>query len=60
MGVDQAAVVDEFPRQHGAVTGQMIDPSEVARVIVLLSSPVLPSAVGSNWALHAGSLKVPA
>lgn len=60
MGVGHAAVLEEFPRQNGLVTGQLIDPSEIARVIVLLSSPALPSAVGSNWALHAGSLKMPA
>ncbi|MEV4150824.1 SDR family NAD(P)-dependent oxidoreductase [Amycolatopsis sp. NPDC049691] len=60
VGVDHAAVLEEFPRQNGLVTGQLIDPSEIARVIVLLSSPTLPSAVGSNWALHAGSLKMPA
>lgn len=60
MGVSQAAVLDGFPEQNGMLTGQLIDPSEIARVIVLLCSPVLPSAVGSNWALHGGSVKAPA
>jgi NAD(P)-dependent dehydrogenase (short-subunit alcohol dehydrogenase family) len=60
MDVEHAAVLEELPRQNGLVTGQLIDPSEIARVIVLLCSPVLPSAVGSSWGLHAGSLKMPA
>jgi NAD(P)-dependent dehydrogenase (short-subunit alcohol dehydrogenase family) len=60
MGVDRAAFMEDFLQRTGTTTGQLIEPSEVARVILLLSSPTLPSAVGSHWALHAGSLKVPA
>jgi NAD(P)-dependent dehydrogenase (short-subunit alcohol dehydrogenase family) len=60
MGVSHAAVLEGFPEQNGMVTGRLIEPSEIARVIVLLSSPTLPSAVGSNWALHGGALKTPA
>jgi NAD(P)-dependent dehydrogenase (short-subunit alcohol dehydrogenase family) len=60
MGVDHATVLQGFLSQNSVVTGQLIDPAEIARVIVLLSSPTLPSAVGSNWTLHAGSLKMPA
>jgi NAD(P)-dependent dehydrogenase (short-subunit alcohol dehydrogenase family) len=59
MGVDHADFLAQFPQQIGLVTGRLIDPSEIARAIVLLSSPAMPSAVGSNWAVHAGSLKMP-
>ncbi|PSK87501.1 NAD(P)-dependent dehydrogenase (short-subunit alcohol dehydrogenase family) [Murinocardiopsis flavida] len=60
LGVDEDSVLETFPQQAGLVTGRLIDPSEIARAIVLLSSPTMPSAVGSNWAVHAGALKVPA
>jgi hypothetical protein len=42
------------------VTGALVEPSEIARVIVLHSSPTMPSAFGSNWAIHGGALKTPA
>lgn len=60
LGVDAASVLEALPQQAGLVTGRLIDPSEIARAIVLLSSPTMPSAVGSNWAVHAGALKMPA
>ncbi|MFD3686996.1 SDR family NAD(P)-dependent oxidoreductase [Nocardiopsis sp. NPDC058631] len=60
LGVDEASVLEALPQQAGLVTGRLIDPSEIARAIVLLSSPTMPSAVGSNWAVHAGALKMPA
>ena len=58
MGVEHSALLTEL-NQDGRITGELIEPAEIARVIVLLSSPTMPSAVGSNWALHAGSLKMP-
>jgi NAD(P)-dependent dehydrogenase (short-subunit alcohol dehydrogenase family) len=60
MGMDHATLLASYPQQQGMVTGELIDPFELARAIVLLSSPTMPSAVGSNWAVHAGSLKTPA
>lgn len=60
LGVEHSALLADRNQQDGPITGELIDPAEIARVIVLLSSPTLPSAVGSNWALHAGSLKMPA
>lgn len=60
LGVEHAALLADRYGQDGPITGELIDPAEIARVIVLLSSPTMPSAVGSNWALHAGSLKMPA
>ncbi len=60
LGVDAASALETLPEQAGLVTGRLIDPSEIARAIVLLASPTMPSAVGSNWAVHAGALKMPA
>ncbi|MFD5828293.1 SDR family NAD(P)-dependent oxidoreductase [Lentzea sp. NPDC060358] len=57
LGVDRSAVVAALPEQLGMVTGDLIDPSEIARAVVLLSSPAMPSAIGSNWAVHGGQLK---
>lgn len=59
LGVDEATVLEALPQQVGLVTGRLIDPSEIARAIVLLSSPTMPSAIGSNWAVHGGTLKTP-
>ncbi|MBR8741282.1 SDR family NAD(P)-dependent oxidoreductase [Nocardiopsis sp. MG754419] len=59
-GSERSAVVEGFARQGGLLTGRLIDPSEIARAIVLLASPEMPSAVGSNWAVHAGAVKSPA
>jgi NAD(P)-dependent dehydrogenase (short-subunit alcohol dehydrogenase family) len=58
-GVDHEEFLAQFPQQLGLATGKLIDPSEIARAIVLLASPAMPSAIGSNWAVHAGSLKMP-
>lgn len=59
IGVEHAEFLTQFPAQIGLATGRLIDPSEIARAIVLLASPAMPSAVGSNWAVHAGSVKTP-
>lgn len=59
LGVDKAFVLEALPQHVGLATGTLIDPSEIARAILLLSSPTMPSAVGSNWAVHGGVLKTP-
>lgn len=58
-GADYATTLAEFPQQAGMVT-TLIEPDEIARAIMFLSSPTMPSAVGSNWAVHGGALKTPA
>lgn len=58
-GIDEASILDALPQQAGLVTGTLIEPSEIARAIVLLSSPTMPSAIGSHWAVHGGVLKMP-
>ncbi len=57
LGVEHAALVAALPEQMGMVTGELIDPSEIARAVVLLSSPTMPSAIGSNWTVHGGAMK---
>ena len=59
-GADRDAVVAGFAERSGMVTGRLVDPAEIARAVVLLASPEMPSAVGSNWAVHAGAVKTPA
>ena len=57
MGVDQQTFLQEMPRQGGMLTGELIEPSEIARAVLLLASPTMPSAIGSNWTVDAGSIK---
>lgn len=54
-GTDQAAVVDGFAQFNGRLTGELIDPSEIARAIVLLSSPLCPAL----WARTGSRTPVP-
>jgi NAD(P)-dependent dehydrogenase (short-subunit alcohol dehydrogenase family) len=58
-GVSHAEFLAGFPERAGLVTGAIIEPDEIARAIVLLASPAMPSAVGSHWSVHAGSNKSP-
>ncbi|HEX7306654.1 SDR family NAD(P)-dependent oxidoreductase [Lentzea sp.] len=57
LGVDHAALVAGLPEQFGMVSGDLVDPGEIARAVVLLSSPAMPSAIGSNWTVDGGQLK---
>ncbi|MFJ5987126.1 SDR family NAD(P)-dependent oxidoreductase [Lentzea sp. NPDC092896] len=57
MGIEHSALLAALPDQSGMLTGSLIDPDEIARAVVLLASPTMPSAVGSNWTVHAGSVK---
>jgi NAD(P)-dependent dehydrogenase (short-subunit alcohol dehydrogenase family) len=57
LGMEHSALVAALPEQMGMLTGELIDPSEIARAVVLLSSPTMPSAIGSNWTVHGGAMK---
>jgi NAD(P)-dependent dehydrogenase (short-subunit alcohol dehydrogenase family) len=57
LNMEHAALLEALPEQSGMLTGALIDPDEIARAVVLLTSPTMPSAIGSNWAVHAGSVK---
>jgi NAD(P)-dependent dehydrogenase (short-subunit alcohol dehydrogenase family) len=59
MGIDQEAVLAAMPDQSGMVTGKLIEPAEIARAVLLLASPTMASAVGSNWTVDGGTLKTP-
>jgi NAD(P)-dependent dehydrogenase (short-subunit alcohol dehydrogenase family) len=57
LGVDHATLLATMPQQNGMVTGTLIEPDEIARTILLLASPAMPSAVGLNWPVDGGALK---
>jgi len=57
LGMDHADLLTAMPGQNGMLTGTLIDPDEIARAVLLLSSPTMPSAIGSNWVVDAGALK---
>lgn len=58
LGVDHGALLETLPQETGMLTGKMIEPEEIARAVLLLASPTMPSAIGSIWAVDAGSVKV--
>ncbi|MBC8093579.1 MAG: SDR family oxidoreductase [Pseudonocardia sp.] len=58
LGVDQATLVASLPKQSGMLTDALIDPAEIARAVLLLASPTMPSAIGENWAVDAGAIKI--
>ncbi|AGZ42559.1 SDR family NAD(P)-dependent oxidoreductase [Actinoplanes friuliensis] len=58
MNLEHGTLLAALPGQSGMLTGVLIEPSEIARAVVLLSSPTMPSAIGSNWSVDAGALKV--
>ncbi|MFB8275930.1 SDR family NAD(P)-dependent oxidoreductase [Nocardia colli] len=57
LGLEHSALLAATPQQSGMVTGTLIEPAEIARAILLLASPVMPSAVGVNWPVDGGALK---
>jgi NAD(P)-dependent dehydrogenase (short-subunit alcohol dehydrogenase family) len=57
LGVDHDTLVASMPKQTGMLTDTLIDPAEIARAVVLLASPTMPSAIGENWAVDAGATK---
>jgi len=59
MGIDHETLLAAMPEQSGMVTGKLIEPAEIARAVLLLASPTMPSAVGSNWIVDGGTLKTP-
>lgn len=58
IGVEHATLLSGLPKELGMLTGRMIEPDEIARAVLLLSSPTMPSVIGSTWAVDAGSTKV--
>lgn len=58
LGLDHGTLVAALPKQSGMLTDTLIAPAEIARAVLLLASPTMPSALGSNWTVDAGALKV--
>lgn len=56
-GVDRVELEKNMPEEFGMLTGKLVDPAEIARAVVLLASPTMPSAIGSNWTVDGGTLK---
>lgn len=56
-GIDHDTLVASLPKQAGMLTETLIDPSEIARAVLLLASPTMPSAIGANWLVDAGATK---
>ncbi|MDR7274551.1 SDR family NAD(P)-dependent oxidoreductase [Catenuloplanes atrovinosus] len=57
LGMDHATLLEALPRQGGMLTGRLAEPDEIARAVLLLASPTLPSAIGQNWSIDAGAVK---
>lgn len=57
LGVGHADALAALPGQSGMLTGELIDPDEIARAVLLLASPTMPSAIGANWHVDAGAIK---
>jgi NAD(P)-dependent dehydrogenase (short-subunit alcohol dehydrogenase family) len=57
VGVDHGTLVAGLPKQIGMLTETLIDPAEIARAVLLLASPTMPSAIGANWFVDAGATK---
>jgi NAD(P)-dependent dehydrogenase (short-subunit alcohol dehydrogenase family) len=58
LGVDHDILVANLPKQNGMLTDALIDPAEIARAVLLLASPTMPSAIGQNWVVDAGATKI--
>jgi NAD(P)-dependent dehydrogenase (short-subunit alcohol dehydrogenase family) len=58
LGIEHATLLETLPGQGGMLTGRLAEPDEIARAVLLLASPTLPSAIGENWAVDAGAVKV--
>lgn len=58
IGLEHAAMLETLPKELGMLTGRLIEPDEIARAVLLLSSPIMPSAIGEDWAVDGGSIKV--
>jgi NAD(P)-dependent dehydrogenase (short-subunit alcohol dehydrogenase family) len=57
LGLDRATLAATQPVEGGMLTGRLSEPGEIARAVLVLASPALPSAIGANWHVTAGSVK---
>ncbi len=57
LGVPHEALLAGLPDQQGMLTGRLIEPTEVADLIVQLCSPRAASIIGADYLIDAGILK---
>jgi NAD(P)-dependent dehydrogenase (short-subunit alcohol dehydrogenase family) len=57
MGMSVEQLVAAVPKWMALTTGTIIDPEEVAAIVLLLASNKVPNVVGSDWLIDAGMLK---
>ena len=57
MGMSVEQLVAAVPKWMSLTTGAIIDPEEVAAIVLLLASNKVPNVVGSDWLIDAGMLK---
>jgi NAD(P)-dependent dehydrogenase (short-subunit alcohol dehydrogenase family) len=57
LGINHDDLLAALPKQIGMLTEVLIEPDEIARVVLILASPTMPSVIGANWAVDAGSIK---
>ncbi|GAB2750802.1 SDR family NAD(P)-dependent oxidoreductase [Kitasatospora kifunensis] len=57
MGMSVDDLVAAVPKWMSLTTGKIIDPDEVAAIVLLLASDRLPSTTGADWLIDAGMLK---
>ncbi|MFG1815927.1 SDR family NAD(P)-dependent oxidoreductase [Kribbella sp. NPDC049174] len=57
LGVTQDELLAGLPQQTGMLTGRLIEPAEVATLVVQLCSPLTASIVGADYVIDAGSVK---
>ncbi|GAA0580345.1 SDR family oxidoreductase [Kribbella sandramycini] len=57
LGVPQEHLLAALPQETGMITGRLIEPAEVAALVVQLCSPLTASITGADYLIDAGSSK---
>lgn len=57
LDTEHSALLQALPKQRGMTVGRMIEPDEVAALILLLVSDQAGSVTGSDWLIDGGMMK---
>jgi NAD(P)-dependent dehydrogenase (short-subunit alcohol dehydrogenase family) len=57
LGMTPEEFLASVPKMHGLTTGDLVDPGEIAALVVLLSSGMVPSITGADYSIDAGMIK---
>ncbi|GAA1604406.1 MULTISPECIES: SDR family NAD(P)-dependent oxidoreductase [Kribbella] len=57
LGISHEDLLAALPQQTGMLTGRLIEPAEVAALVVQLCSPVTASIVGADYLIDGGIVK---